>query len=169
MKDLGVTNVRCHWQNVLENGFVTSEFILKCPEEQRKAINEGQRVIPLEELKEIEFTEIADAVFLDLPSPEKVVKHANKVLKRGGRICSFSPCIEQIQETIKELSKQNYLEFRTVEIIEREMQSKKIPNENLLENIENKNNDVGVYVGNEDQKMHTGYLLFATKHKRLSS
>lgn len=79
----------------------------------RDAYNDGFLVG--EELKEKE----ADAVFLDLPSPWLAVPHVKKVLKRGGRVCNFSPCIEQVQRAILEFSKVGFGNFETIECIQR--------------------------------------------------
>jgi len=70
---------------------------------------------------------IADAVFLDLPHPWEVVKHAKKALKRsGGRVCSFSPCIEQVQKTCQEFKKEGFTEVSTLECLNREFQVRRI-------------------------------------------
>ncbi len=43
----------------------------------------------------------ADAVFLDLPMPWEAMRSARRCLRAGGRLCSFSPCMEQVLKSIK--------------------------------------------------------------------
>ena len=46
--------------------------------------------------------------------------------KSGGRICSFSPCIEQVQKTCVELKSCGFTEITTMECLNREFQVRKI-------------------------------------------
>lgn len=63
----------------------------------------------------------ADAVFLDLPHPWEAVGHAKAAMKRqGGRVCSFSPCIEQVQRTCVALKASGFTELSTLECLNRE-------------------------------------------------
>lgn len=57
----------------------------------------------------------AHGVFLDLPGPWSALPHADESLVEGGRICTFSPCIEQIERTATELRRLNYQDVRMFE------------------------------------------------------
>ncbi|KAJ8965036.1 hypothetical protein NQ314_004434 [Rhamnusium bicolor] len=118
----------------------------------------------------------ADAVFLDLPHPWLVIPHTIKSIKdTGGRLCSFSPCIEQVQKSCLMLLKLGFQEIQTVEVLQTQyaVQQRSLP----LLNLEFLKNEKD---GSECEKKeretfktitsippaslpgHTGYLTFAT-------
>ncbi|XP_058447906.1 tRNA (adenine(58)-N(1))-methyltransferase catalytic subunit TRMT61A [Malaya genurostris] len=72
----------------------------------------------------------ADAVFLDLPAPQLAIPHALKALKnQGGRICSFSPCIEQSSRVCEALEQNGFVDIVNIEILQVEdiVKTKNIP------------------------------------------
>ena len=62
-----------------------------------------------------------DLVTLDLPEPWKALKSAEKSLKAGGFLVSYSPTIPQVMDFVDEVRKNdNFAYIKTSEIIERE-------------------------------------------------
>jgi len=87
-----------------------------------------------------------DAIILDIPNPWEAVSHSYKALKIGGYLCTYSPLISQVEKTVKEIKKHNFIEVKTIENIQREMIVSEFgtrPSFNMLG--------------------HTGYLTFARK------
>ncbi|XP_053697974.1 tRNA (adenine(58)-N(1))-methyltransferase catalytic subunit TRMT61A [Sabethes cyaneus] len=63
----------------------------------------------------------ADAVFLDLPAPQLAIPHAVKALKeQGGRLCSFSPCIEQSGRVCEALEQHGFVDIVNLEVLQLE-------------------------------------------------
>jgi tRNA (adenine57-N1/adenine58-N1)-methyltransferase catalytic subunit len=87
-----------------------------------------------------------DAIILDIPNPWDAVAHAYKSLKVGGYLCCYSPLVSQLEQTVNEMRKHNFIEIKTFENIQREM-----------------------IIGERgtrpsfDMLGHTGYLSFARK------
>ncbi|XP_013186216.2 tRNA (adenine(58)-N(1))-methyltransferase catalytic subunit TRMT61A [Amyelois transitella] len=118
----------------------------------------------------------ADAVFLDLPSPWAGVPHAVEAIKdKGGRFCSFSPCIEQVQRTCLALQQHGFQELSTMEVLQTEIKvSKRTVPVRDLSFLKHKSSEspveekpsgetsyvVGTYPTSNPG--HTGYLTVAT-------
>ena len=69
-----------------------------------------------------------DAVFLDLPEPWKAVPHTSRLFnpEKLGRICSFSPCIEQVQKTRAALVTAGYTDIVMFELLQKSWESRDI-------------------------------------------
>ncbi len=87
-----------------------------------------------------------DAVAFDLPDPWAAVPAAWEALRPCGHLATFSPNMEQVKETVAAVRKKPFVEVRTIELIEREMEVR----------------DVGVRPSFAALG-HTGYLTFARK------
>jgi len=87
-----------------------------------------------------------DAIILDIPNPWAVVEHAWNGLKVGGYLCTYSPLISQVEQTVKTIEQHAFIECKTFENIQREM-------------IVSKHGTRPSF----DMLGHTGYLTFARK------
>lgn len=67
----------------------------------------------------------ADAIFLDLPAPWEAVSCATQALRRNsvGRVCCFSPCIEQVLKTVSALTEHGFTDVETFESLVRTHES----------------------------------------------
>ena len=69
-----------------------------------------------------------DGVFLDLPQPWLAIPSVVRSLRSDGLVCSFSPCIEQVQRTCEVLSTERFADIRTFEVL---LRSYEVRHENL--------------------------------------
>ncbi|PNJ26153.1 TRMT61A isoform 1, partial [Pongo abelii] len=113
---------------------------------------------------------VADAVFLDIPSPWEAVGHAWDALKvEGGRFCSFSPCIEQVQRTCQALAACGFSELSTLEVLPQvyNVRTVSLPPPDLGTGTDGPaGSDTSPFRSGTPMKEavgHTGYLTFATK------
>ncbi|EDV23962.1 tRNA (adenine(58)-N(1))-methyltransferase catalytic subunit TRMT61A [Trichoplax sp. H2] len=127
-----------------------------------------------------DITSEADAVILDLPIPWEAIPYAKQALKPGGRICCFSPCIEQVQRSCMCLRDHGFIDVKVLETILRPYRVKKmelpIANTGNCESFQsNERSDPSTSHHENKSKRellstfpvattpgHTGYLTFAT-------
>ncbi len=122
------------------------ESFLKIAKDNLDTYGKGNVEFKLKDIYEGIDEKNIDLVSLDLPEPHRVVEHAYDALRAGGHIFSFSPCIEQVIDFRRELSKYDYSETKTIECIVREYEVKE-------KGTRPKTRMLG----------HTGYLSFARK------
>ena len=88
-----------------------------------------------------------DVIILDLPEPWLVIEHAERALRHGGFLVSYSPSIPQTIDFVNKLkSNEAFIHVKTIEIIVREWE---------IEDRRVRPKTTGV--------MHTGFLSFGRK------
>lgn len=94
-----------------------------------------------------------DAVTLDVPEPWEAIDNVAKVLKAGGHIVSYSPCIPQVSDFVEAIrNRDDFVFLKTVEIIEREWE---VTERRIRPKTQQRIN-------------HSGFLTFARKVKATS-
>lgn len=71
--------------------------------------------------KDVEECDV-DAFIVDIPEPWLALDIADKCLKNGGRFAGYMPSANQLEKTVKEMKDQNYIDIKSFENIEREME-----------------------------------------------
>ncbi|WKX89210.1 hypothetical protein Q1695_008678 [Nippostrongylus brasiliensis] len=80
-------------------------------------------------------TNACDGVFLDVPAPWEAIPHAAGAISRtrGGRLVSFSPCIEQVQRACEIMRQVGFVQVETVEIVNRSQKVVELTRQSLAE------------------------------------
>ena len=60
-----------------------------------------------------------DAVIFDVPQPWDAIPRIGQIIRPGGRLCTFSPCIEQISSTMQVLAENGFTRAEVVEVLYR--------------------------------------------------
>lgn len=62
---------------------------------------------------------LADSIFLDLPSPWLAIPHCRRAFKKNivGVVCCFSPCIEQVIKSVDALEKAGAVDIKMFEVL----------------------------------------------------
>ncbi|CAG8441909.1 3286_t:CDS:2 [Rhizophagus irregularis] len=115
-------------------------------------------------------TNIVHAVFLDLPAPWEAISAAKEAFKQNriGKICCFSPCIEQVQRTCASLNENGFVVADAVNKIKVQQDKKRKRKDQNEQDDDNssksKQDPPNLYVTKtpNETKGHTSYLTFAT-------
>lgn len=104
---------------------------------------------------------LVDGVFLDLPAPWAAVPHVSKCLKSGGKVVTFSPCVEQVDKTATELRRSGYFDVRMLETLAVNWGVRDQSKRRRLEKAKGETKEWLSY--QMPMRSHTGYLLVATR------
>ena len=93
----------------------------------RDVCNDGFEILNIPEDFKKDDGICGDVVFLDLPSPWTAIPNLKSVISHQSRvgICCFSPCIEQVEKTVKALETEGWSNIEMVEVAGKRWEARK--------------------------------------------
>lgn len=93
----------------------------------RDVCKDGFEIADIPESFQVNGNINAQVIFLDLPSPWQAIPHLSKVVDPRFKIgiCCFSPCIEQVQDTIVALQEDGWINIEMVECSGKKWEARK--------------------------------------------
>ena len=165
------------FRSLLPNGHLyTFEFH---PERAKLAVEEFEKhgmssLVTVEHRDVVErgfgMVDLADSVFLDLPATWEALKWAKEALKKdgSGRVCCFSPCIEQVLKNFETFRQLEFTDIEMFEVLSRDYEIRSIGSAGSIEAPKTKKakmdintNDSCITMPQAEAKGHTSYLTFA--------
>ena len=94
---------------------------IEISEENKKYIGTKNLIIKKHNIYENIPHKNVDVITLDVPEPWEVINNADKALKLGGYLVSYSPCIPQNADFVnKIIEHKNFIHIKTIEISNRD-------------------------------------------------
>lgn len=87
-----------------------------------------------------------DCAVIDIPNPWDVLENVCQSLRPSGHLAVYVPTVNQMERSVRELKGRNFIEVRSMEILQREMEVGELGSRPSFEMLG-----------------HTGYLIFARK------
>jgi tRNA (adenine57-N1/adenine58-N1)-methyltransferase len=123
---------------------IRKDFIELAKENLKNSGLKNVEILERDVLKEGFSKKNADLVLLDMMDAHKALRFAKEALRVGGVVCVYSPVIEQVQNSLKEMKKLEFSQIELFECLEREWKTE--PLRPLSKGI-----------------FHTAFLLFGRK------
>ena len=104
-----------------EHGYGAQLVTVKCRDVCTAGFDVGECVrTPCDSRKYVHAGNL-DALVLDVPSPWLALEHAALALRPNARLCTFSPCIEQVQRNVARMRALGFHSIDTMTIVPRMM------------------------------------------------
>jgi len=97
------------------------EFITHAMKNLKQACLDAYVTPRIQDVTKHIFETNLDAIILDIPNPWDAISHAWNALKIGGYLCTYSPLISQVEQSVSKIQNLPFIQLKTIELLEREM------------------------------------------------
>ncbi len=100
---------------------INKSYIDKAKENVQISIGTGNWEVIESSIEEFQTDERFDVVVLDVPEPWNAIPNVSSLLKKGGKICTYSPTYNQLEKNNTALKQNGFFVFSNLEILKRDI------------------------------------------------